>query len=86
MKESKAWKVNGFLALVLVLLLYGGFVYFIVIQPVQHAFSWPATLASIVTFLLATILASGFTVVQPNLARVVIFFGRYLGSVRESGF
>lgn len=86
MKESKAWKVNGFLALLLVLLLYGGFVYFIVIQPVQHDFSWPATLASIATFLLATILASGFTVVQPNQARVVIFFGRYLGSVRESGF
>jgi len=86
MNESKAWKTNGFLALLLVLILYGGSIYFIVIQPVRHAFSWPATLASAACFLLATILASGITVVQPNQAKIVIFFGRHLGSVRESGF
>lgn len=29
---------------------------------------------------------SGLYIVQPNTARVLVFFGRYIGSVREDGF
>ena len=36
--------------------------------------------------LLFLILASGFTVVAPNEARVVLFFGRYVGTIRTAGF
>ncbi len=32
------------------------------------------------------ILSSGFFVVQPNQAQVLIFLGKYIGSVREPGF
>ena len=32
------------------------------------------------------VVASGFTEVQPNIARVIIFIGRYAGTVRRTGF
>ena len=36
--------------------------------------------------LLIVIVLSGFIVVQPNESRVLIFFGKYIGTVRNSGF
>jgi regulator of protease activity HflC (stomatin/prohibitin superfamily) len=36
--------------------------------------------------LLFLVLASGLTVVSPNEARVVLFFGRYVGTIRTAGF
>ena len=36
--------------------------------------------------ILMIILISGFIVVQPNDSRVLIFFGKYIGTVRDSGF
>jgi regulator of protease activity HflC (stomatin/prohibitin superfamily) len=44
--------------------------------------SWTVLLGT----LLFLILASGFTVVAPNQARVVLFFGRYVGTLRTAGF
>ncbi|MCL6477095.1 MAG: SPFH domain-containing protein [Peptococcaceae bacterium] len=76
MNEQNAWKVNGFLALLVLLGLIGGAVYFFVARQIT---------AGVVTAVAAVILASGIIVVQPNQAKVVIFFGRYMGSVRESG-
>jgi len=35
--------------------------------------------------LLSVLVAVGFTIVNPNQARVLTFFGRYVGSVREPG-
>jgi regulator of protease activity HflC (stomatin/prohibitin superfamily) len=36
--------------------------------------------------LVGGVVASGFTEVQPNIARVIIFIGRYAGTVRRTGF
>jgi regulator of protease activity HflC (stomatin/prohibitin superfamily) len=44
--------------------------------------SWTVLLGT----LLFLVLASGFTVVSPNEARVVLFFGRYVGTIRTAGF
>jgi regulator of protease activity HflC (stomatin/prohibitin superfamily) len=44
--------------------------------------SWTILLGT----LLFLILASAFTVVAPNEARVVLFFGRYVGTLRTAGF
>ncbi|GAB2555745.1 SPFH domain-containing protein [Nocardia heshunensis] len=38
------------------------------------------------TILAIVLLASGFVTVNPNQAKVIQFFGRYIGSVTESGF
>lgn len=35
---------------------------------------------------IGVLLLSGFTIIQPNDARVVTFFGRYMGTLRQSGF
>ena len=42
-------------------------------------------LLAIVSIVIAAVLGSGMTMIQPNQAVVVIFFGHYLGSIRESG-
>ena len=47
---------------------------------------WPGTLAPILLHLLFVISCFGFFTLQPNEARVLILFGSYQGTVRESGF
>jgi regulator of protease activity HflC (stomatin/prohibitin superfamily) len=42
-------------------------------------------ISAVLCFVLAIVLTSGITIVQPNQAKVVTFFGRYLGSIRDSG-
>ena len=36
--------------------------------------------------LLLLVALNGFLVVQPNQAKVAVFLGRYIGTVRRSGF
>ncbi|MDQ0242849.1 regulator of protease activity HflC (stomatin/prohibitin superfamily) [Bacillus fengqiuensis] len=76
MKERKAWYVNGFMGILVVLLSAGAGAFFFVQQ--QFIIGVPFILAVV-------ILASGITIVQPNQAQVVIFFGQYLGTIRDSG-
>ena len=47
---------------------------------------WPLFIAGIVGMILAVFLMPGFFTLQPNQARVLILFGRYKGTVRDSGF
>lgn len=75
MKEHKAWAMNGFLALILVLaLLISG-----ILMLTKN------NLWGILSLVIGVILASGIQVVQPNKAFVVVFFGSYIGTLREPG-
>ena len=47
---------------------------------------WPAVLLLIVPHLVFIIGCFGFFTLQPNEARVLLLFGSYQGTVRESGF
>lgn len=47
---------------------------------------WPLFIAGLLGMILAVIMMPGFFTLQPNEARVLILFGRYKGTVRESGF
>ncbi|MGI5920513.1 MAG: SPFH domain-containing protein [Syntrophomonadaceae bacterium] len=76
MKEQKAWKINGFGGLILALLLIGATVYLFI----NHFITW-----GIIATILAVVFLCGLTIVQPNEAKVLTFFGRYIGSIRESG-
>ncbi|TEB05047.1 SPFH domain / Band 7 family protein [Pelotomaculum schinkii] len=76
MVEHKAWKLNGFLGVLLVLLLIGAAAYL---------FDSYNIVAEIALILLSLLVLSGINVVHPNEAKAVTFFGRYVGSVRESG-
>ena len=76
MNESRAWKINGFVAvLVFLALMAAAIASFIAFKPVT----------GVLFVVVAAILASGIIVVQPNQALALTFFGRYLGSVRDSG-
>lgn len=76
MKEQKAWHVNGFMGIVMILLSAAAGVFF---------FTQQQFIIGILFILVGVILASGITIVQPNQAHVVIFFGQYLGTIRDSG-
>jgi regulator of protease activity HflC (stomatin/prohibitin superfamily) len=51
-----------------------------------EAVSWTGVTASTVLALLLVLALNGFVVVQPNQAKVAVFLGRYLGTIRRSGF
>jgi regulator of protease activity HflC (stomatin/prohibitin superfamily) len=48
--------------------------------------SGPLILAGVLLTLAGGVIASGFTEVQPKIGRVIIFIGRYAGTVRRTGF
>src|SRR5690349_15462108 len=76
MKERQVFAINGFIGVALMLLLaIVGATTLINGQPVGVLF-----------LILAVCSATGLLVVNPNQAYAVIFFGKYLGSVREPGF
>jgi hypothetical protein len=50
------------------------------------AVSWTGVTAASLLALLLVLALNGFVVVQPNQAKVAVFLGRYLGTIRRSGF
>ncbi|WP_062987037.1 SPFH domain-containing protein [Nocardia anaemiae] len=91
MKLRSAFHVNGFLVLgswfVLTLLIGGGAIAGYAVA--AHNDNVPALVGAIIATVLVVVLlllATGLTVVNPNEAKVVQFFGRYIGSLSEPGF
>jgi regulator of protease activity HflC (stomatin/prohibitin superfamily) len=81
--ERQAFRVSGFIMFVVLLLVIGG--------------SWALLrslgdnggligLTSVVAAIALLLLGSGFTVISPNEARVLQFFGRYVGTISTAGF
>jgi len=85
MHEQKSWKMNGLLGIVVVLAFVGLGIYLVIQGVIDDETVWKIVLG-VVAILLGSILATGMLIVQPNEAKVILFFGTYLGSVRDSGF
>ncbi len=94
-KEKSPW--SGWIALPLQLVLLPVVVLVVVgsvIALAQHAVSNPARLPVAIVAVIVSALALvawavnwiGFFVVGPNESRVILFFGRYVGTVRKIGF
>ncbi len=82
--EKTAGKMNGFIALLLNVALLGLSAFFIYLIALDED---PVHLWGLIpTLIFWGIMMGGFMVVQPNEARVLVLFGKYIGSVRESGF
>lgn len=48
---------------------------------------WTAlAISMVVLFVLNVVLMTGLTIIPPNTARVVVFFGNYRGTAKQSGF
>jgi len=78
MKEEKIIiPANGYLMLFVFLILFVGS---IVLIPVFET-AWPA-----LSILLSIILSFGFLMVQPNGSRVLLLFGKYVGTIKKNGF
>jgi regulator of protease activity HflC (stomatin/prohibitin superfamily) len=77
--ERRAFRLNGFAVLLGLVVLAA--------VAAAAAFAGPGgAVAAIVLAVAVVLLATGFTVVNPNEAKVVQFFGRYIGSVADAGF
>lgn len=99
-KETPAFKINGFVAFVVVatLAIFGGWQVWQAIQGLIAVLGRSlkvgdfSDLAELGAWLGATLIAvvipsiSGFFTVEPNQAVVLVFFGSYVGTVREAGF
>ncbi|NBA60658.1 SPFH domain-containing protein [Enterococcus mundtii] len=84
MKEKKAFTINGYTGLFIILLMFvvGLLLFFIGVARFSVGFS----IAGIFLWVIVFLAISGLTVVSPNQAKVIVFFGEYKGTIRDSGF
>ncbi|WP_300102972.1 SPFH domain-containing protein [uncultured Alistipes sp.] len=84
------WRANGFVALAVELLLLAGFVVMIVLGALRVDASLPGGVAMVVAgsvgIAVVVIGLCGFMLLEPNEARVMVFFGNYRGTFYETGF
>ncbi|MFD4356451.1 SPFH domain-containing protein [Nocardia sp. NPDC058519] len=92
MELRSAFRVNGFVVVLgwlVFTLLFGAAAVLAFIAATQHnggAPAWIGAVAAVVAILVVWLLATGLIIVNPNEAKVVTFFGRYIGSVSDPGF
>jgi len=76
MEEKNVFHINGYLGLILVLVVLAGGVYLSVAGvPVLGG----------LLVIIAVLGASSLTIISPNQSKVLTFFGRYIGTIREAG-
>jgi regulator of protease activity HflC (stomatin/prohibitin superfamily) len=82
--ETTARRVNGYLSLLIlfVLLVANAYLIYYMAENMLPEYLW----VEIPLFVITMIFPAGIFVVQPNEARVLVLFGKYIGSVRDSGF
>lgn len=94
-KERRLTVKSGWSMLVLVISLFlvaAGLVAFFIYSVARfgddnlQALHIASLVAGVLTIVFASFLCNGFFTLQPNEARVLILFGRYVGTVRDSGF
>lgn len=74
--EKDAWVMNGYLGIIVIAILIGVSVF---------NFFHLQIFVGIIFAVIGIILATGLTLIQPNQAVVVLFFGNYVGSLRKEG-
>lgn len=87
--EFKSGSVNGFLMLAVVLLLWGLTVYSIIEGIVRADAGESCALwfvGGVLLFVIAIICSCGFSLLEPNEAKVMTFFGKYVGTFRKNGY
>ena len=84
------WKMNGFAALFMILATLAVAIASIVASvnffPAGSAGEVIAAVAGVLLIITSIILTIGFMMLEPNEARVLLFFGKYRGTFYETGF
>lgn len=76
----KGFKLNGFLAL------FFHLVVFPAVIAAGFMLSVPTTILSVLLVVVWFILFAGYIQLEPNEARAMVFFGKYRGTFKETGF
>jgi len=76
--EKEAFKINGFMMILVDLIVAAIAVFFLV--------SKESEVAGIIFAILVALTFNGFIEVQPNESKVLIFLGTFIGCVKDSGF
>jgi regulator of protease activity HflC (stomatin/prohibitin superfamily) len=87
--EKRQWTVSGFAMVIFIVALYAFSIWgFIYAAPLMEGADLPPIMfwVSLGIILVASILAAGFFIINPNEAKVFTLFGRYTGVVRSAGF
>ncbi len=82
----KGWKINGFVMLLVDLLMWGGVAYLGYYLSTPEANLALGITALVVLAIVATVTLAGFMMLEPNESRVLVFFGKYRGTFYETGF
>ena len=83
MKEKQTFHVNGYLALIVLiaLMIGGGYLFY---DGIVRNVVWELVI-SVVLWIVAILFISSLTIVQPNQAKAILFFGQYLGTIKDNG-
>ena len=83
MKEKAAFHVNGYLGLLGAIII--GLISFWLMF-VGFTRNFPVILTiGIILFLIVILFSTSLTIIQPNEAKVLTFFGNYIGTIRDAG-
>lgn len=80
------WKLNGFVALIINLALVGVAIWLFVELVNRDEFNGLFFAGVWVAVIAAIIMACGYKMLEPNEARVLLFFGNYRGTFYETGY
>jgi regulator of protease activity HflC (stomatin/prohibitin superfamily) len=84
--QRRAFRVPGFLALLLVVAVIGAASWYAVVSVDGPNGVGLLSGAVVVASLVFVLGVSGFAIINPNESRVIQFFGRYIGTVDQAGF
>ena len=87
--EFKGGSMNGFLMCAIDIVLYVATVYSLVQGIIAADTGKPCAvwfIGSLLLFITAIICSCGFSMLEPNEAKVMTFFGKYVGTFRKTGF
>lgn len=83
MKEKNTFHVNGYLGLVVLIgLMIAGVTLFYAGVTSESVFQ---IVTSITIWMISILFISSLTIVSPNQAKAILFFGKYLGTIKSNG-
>ena len=86
--EYTGWKANGFVALLIIFAILGLGIFTLIKGVMNETEPWGITaiVVGILILIFTPIACRGFILLEPNEARVLTFFGKYVGSFYSTGF
>lgn len=87
MKEKKAFAINGYLGLIIMvgLVVAGLYLLFRGLVTIDEVPNIGSVVGGVFLLLVSYLFISSLTIISPNTSKVLTFFGRYVGTIRHAG-